>query len=249
MLDTLLDGSQVNLLIAFIAGFITFFASCLLPLVPTYLAYLSGVSLNTPDAGKQRWYVVRMASMFVLGFIGTFVALGLTLQQFAAVVAPYRAGVEKVAGVLFILLGLFMLGVFKHQMFSQERRFSVQKVFTKYRHVHAFLTGIAFGFGWTPCIGPVLAVILYWSAQQASMAAGTLLLIVYGLGLGVPFILVAVGFEKLIPFLKKHSKVSHYTNIVSAVVIILAGLLMLTGTFQRLSLFILTLFDLHLFAS
>jgi cytochrome c-type biogenesis protein len=243
------DGSKVNLLIAFAAGFITFFASCLLPLVPTYLAYLSGISLNSPESSTKRWYILQMASMFVLGFITTFVILGLSLQQFAGVIAPYRLGVERAAGLLFIVLGLFMLGVFKHAVFTTERRFNAQGLFTKYAPVHALLTGVAFGFGWTPCIGPVLAVILYWSAQQASVLSGAALLITYGLGLGLPFLLVAVGFEKAVPFLKKHAKVSYYTNIVSAVVIMLVGLLMVSGQFRSVSFLLLELLNLPSFAT
>jgi cytochrome c-type biogenesis protein len=244
----LFDGSEVNLVIAFIAGFITFFASCLLPLIPTYLAYLSGVSLSDPEAGEQRWSIVRVAFFFVLGFIATFVILGLTLNQFAAAVAPYRSLVEKLAGLLFISLGLFMLGVFKHPFFNQEKRFDAHSLFSKHKHLHALVTGIAFGFGWTPCIGPVLAVILYWSAQQASLWSGMGLLIVYGMGLGLPFLLVAAGFERIVPLLKKYKQVSIYTNYISAAVIILAGVLMFFGLFQSLSLVMLQYFNLNALA-
>lgn len=232
------DGSKVNLLIAFAAGFVTFFASCLLPLIPTYLAYLSGVTLTDPQAGNKRWYVLETAFYFVVGFIGTFVILGLALSTFAATLAAYRPVIEKIAGLLFIVLGLFMLGVFKHQLFTQERRFHVHGLLVTHKRFHAILTGIAFGFGWTPCIGPVLSVILYWSTQQGSLAAGVLLLLVYGIGLGIPFLLVAVGFEKILPLLKKYQKISIYTNYISAAVIILAGVLMFTGEFQKLSLII-----------
>jgi cytochrome c-type biogenesis protein len=248
-LNTFLDGSHVNVLVAFVAGFVTFFASCLLPLVPTYLAYLSGVSLSTPEASEKRWQIVQLAAMFVLGFSTTFVVLGLTLQQFATVIAPYRSVVEKLAGLLFIALGFFMLGIFKHQWFTQERRLNLGNLhglFAKHRNIHAALTGVAFGFGWTPCIGPVLAVILYWASQQASMFSGAALLIAYSIGLGIPFILVAIGFEKLIPLLKKNQKISHYTNIISALVIMLAGVLMTMGVFQQMSAYFLTIFDLHL---
>jgi cytochrome c-type biogenesis protein len=245
----LFDGSEVNLGIAFVAGFITFFASCLLPLVPTYLAYLSGVSLSSPEAGEKRWAILRVAFFFVIGFITTFVLLGLTLNQLSAVVAPYRSIVEKIAGLLFVGLGLFMLGVFKHEFFLKERRLDIQGAFSKHRHLHALVTGVVFGFGWTPCIGPVLAVILFWSAQQASMFTGTMLLVTYGIGLGIPFLLVAVGFEQFVPLLKKYKKVSVYVNYISAAVIILAGVLMFTGQFQRLSLVLLQYFNLNTLAS
>jgi cytochrome c-type biogenesis protein len=248
MFELLFDGSQVNLLVAFVAGFITFFASCLLPLVPTYLAYLSGVSLQSDEATSQRWSVFRVALFFVLGFITTFVILGLLLSQFSAAIVPYRVIINRLAGLLFIGLGLFMLGIFKSNFFSRELRFDVDHLFKRYKHTHAFLTGVAFGFGWTPCIGPVLAVILFWSVQQSSMLMGTLLLTVYGIGLGIPFLLVALGFEKIIPLLKKYARVSQFAMYLAGGVIILAGILMFSGQFQRLSLILLNLLGLDTLA-
>ncbi|PIR59009.1 MAG: hypothetical protein COU69_02290 [Candidatus Pacebacteria bacterium CG10_big_fil_rev_8_21_14_0_10_56_10] len=243
-----LDGSSVNLLIAFVAGFITFFASCLLPLIPTYLGYLSGVALNSDEAGQQRWRIFRVALFFVIGFITTFVILGLTLNQLAARVAVVRLVIEKLAGVLFIVLGFFMLGVFKHRWFMQERRLEVHGWFQKNQTTHALATGVGFGFAWTPCIGPVLAVILFWAAQSDSMLRAVLLLISYGVGLGIPFLLVALGFEKIVPFLKKHARVTSYISYASGAFIILAGILMILGEFQRLSLLLLQFFDLNTLA-
>lgn len=235
--DGLFDGSQVNIGVAFLAGVITFFASCLLPLVPTYLAYLSGVSLQhvegNVDASDKRWRVIRVAGFFVLGFIATFVVLGIALNQAAALVAPYRDGINRVAGLLFIFMGLFMMGVFRHPWFTKERRFDVHGLMSKHQHLHALLVGVAFGFGWTPCIGPVLALILFWSAHQATMWYGTLLLIVYGLGLGLPFLVVAAGFEKIIPLLRKYAKATQYVTHFAALVIILIGFLLLLGQFQK----------------
>ncbi len=116
------DGSRVNFLIAFLAGGITFFASCLLPLVPTYLAYLSGVALNDEQASQKKWQIFKTGLMFVVGFIITFIILGLLANRFAAVVAPYRQLIEKIAGILFIALGFFMMGVFKSTFLSQEKK-------------------------------------------------------------------------------------------------------------------------------
>lgn len=112
--------------------------------------------------------------------------------------------------------GLFILGVFKHRLFSQERKFNLRKIF---------------GFGWTPCIGPVLAVILFWSAQVRSVFKGTMLLVAYGVGLGLPFLIVAAGFEKIIPLLKKYAKISQYVSYLS-------------GGFQAMSFYIINLFGL-----
>lgn len=246
-----LDGSHVNFFIAYVAGFLTFFASCLLPLVPTYLAYLSGISLKThTDMTEDRlrakkWNIAKIATFFVFGFILTFIVLGLTASQLSGVIAPYRQIVEKLSGVLFIVLGLFMLGVFQHQLFSQERKLNLHNAFRQHRYFHAFLTGIAFGFGWSPCIGPVLAIILYWAAQAQSTMTGIVLLASYGMGLGTPFILVAIGFEKIIPLIKKYGKVAHYATLFSGIIVFLAGVFLLLGKFQVFSLFLVNLLHLR----
>jgi cytochrome c-type biogenesis protein len=239
------DGSQVNFLIAFLAGGVTFFASCLLPLVPTYLAYLSGVALNDDQANQKKWQVFKTGFMFVLGFIITFMLLGLAANKFASVIHPYRQVIEKIAGVLFIALGLFMMGIFKSNLLSQEKRFSIQGKFKQHRSLHAILTGVAFGFGWTPCIGPVLAVILFWAAQASSAFKGTMLLTAYGVGLGIPFLIIALGFEKIIPWIKKHAGISRVMSFISGLFIIVAGVLLLLDQLQNLSLFIIQLFDLN----
>jgi len=245
MLNNLFDGSEVNLLIALLAGFLTFFASCLLPLVPTYLAYLSGVALSSDEASTKRWQIFRVALFFVIGFIGTFILLGLTLSQFSHLIAPYRSIIEKAAGILFIGMGLFMLGVFKSKYFTKEIKMDVDGVFKKHKLAHATMTGIAFGFGWTPCIGPILALILYWSTQAGSTLRGIALLTAYGIGLGIPFLIVALGFEKVIPLLKKHGKIAKYASILAGLIVIISGILMFTGQFQTMSLYFTKFFDLR----
>lgn len=247
-MEQFLDGSQVNILVAFVAGFVTFFASCLLPLIPTYLAYLSGVSLTTVEASKQRWGIVRVAAFFVAGFISTFVVLGMLLNQFAGLVADFRPIITRLSGLFFMLMGLFMIGAFQSQALAREFKVDIQGMFKKQKHLHAFLTGIAFGFGWTPCIGPILALILVWSANQATMLNGVILLISYGLGLGLPFLLVAVGFEHAVPFLKKYNRVTQYATILSGLIVIFAGVLLFFGQFQQVSFYLLRIFQLEKFA-
>ncbi len=263
MFNELLSGQEVNFFIAFIAGFVTFFASCLLPLVPTYLAYLSGVALNSEDASKQRLQIVKVALFFVFGFITSFVLLSLVFNAVSDVFSSFREVVEIVGGFSFIILGLFMLGVFRARIFTRERKLNLatvllqlkklcnlfnpkascwqdgintKEIFKKYKNFHAFLTGVMFGFAWTPCIGPVLAVILFWSSRVGTTVTGVLLLIAYGMGLGVPFLLVALVFEKIIPLLKKYSKISLYVSYLSGIVIILAGIFMIAGRFRETSI-------------
>lgn len=230
------DGTQVNLLIALLAGFVTFFASCLLPLVPTYLAYLSGISLKNETSSQERWQVFNMGALFVSGFVLTFILLGLATNQLSTLITPYKKLVTKLAGLLFIALGLFMLGIFQSKLFAQQRHLKIRAQLQQHRSLYAFLTGVGFGFGWTPCIGPVLALILFWSAQAESALKGIALLTAYGIGLGIPFLLIALFFEKLIPFLKKYSRVSQLVTLLSGVVVTAIGVLLLLDQFNNFSL-------------
>lgn len=248
MFSQFFDGSNVNLVIALMAGFSTFFASCLLPLVPTYLAYLSGVSLSFGVKKYNRWQVLKVAIFFVLGFISTFIILGLALNKFSSLIGQYRPIISQLSGLLFITMGMFMLGVFKHRLFTQERKINIDGFFIKNRSIHSFLTGVAFGFGWTPCIGPILAIILFWSVQAETVFKGISLLTAYGIGLGVPFLLIAVVFEKIMPVLKKYKKISKYINYIAGSIIIFAGMLMISGNFQKLAIVLSKLINLEIFS-
>lgn len=244
-----LDGSNVTILVAFLAGFVTFFASCLLPLVPTYLAYISGVSLATMDDENHRWLVFKAALLFVTGFVSTFVLMGVTLQRFAVVFAQYRPIISQLAGVLFVFMGLLLIGAFRRfRLVNGEVRFDIQKFFKRSTHLHAVFTGVAFGFAWSPCIGPVLAVILYWSASQANATKGLIMLIAYGLGVGLPFLFAALGFDRLMKVVSMHPSWTKRITQVSAVIIIIAGLAMVAGKIDDLSLFVIRMFGMTKFA-
>ena len=235
MFEEILNTANVTVWIAFLAGFATFFASCLLPLVPTYLAYLSGVSLGSDEAHKKRFLVIRAGSMFVLGFIATFVVMGMLLQRFMYLINPYRGLIVQIGGVLFVFLGLFVLGVFKSSFLNKEKKIDIHGKFQNHRCAQSFAAGSVFSFAWTPCVGPILALILFWAAQADSMWKGFSLLVSYGIGLGIPFILVAALFDRLIPVLRKYTWVSKYAQIVSGAFLVVAGAAMLFGQFQSLS--------------
>ncbi len=248
MLTTLLDGNNVNLLIALLGGFITFFASCLLPLVPTYLAFLAGHAI-THNNVKDRWHTLKVATAFVGGFITTFIVVGFILNRFALLLGPYRMWLSRAGGVLFIVMGLFILGAGKKSILQREFKLEIPARLQQWRLFYAWLTGLAFGFGWTPCIGPVLAVILFWSTQQATALYGFLLLVAYGIGLGIPFLLVAVAFESLIPWLKKSQRFTHFLQFFAGVFILITGVLMVFNQFQGLSFWLLELLNLSIFTS
>lgn len=242
----MIDSSAIGISAAFAGGVITFFASCLLPLVPVYLAYLSGVSISSMKRGNySRYTVFKTSILFVTGFILVFIVLGATLNTFAKSINVYRGLLERVGGLLFIMLGLFMLGAFKSIRLSGEYRINLHGWFKDHQKLNAFFTGTAFGFGWTPCIGPVLAVILFWSSQQATSTKGLLLLIAYGLGIGLPFLLVGLMFEKLTPYLARVGSITNKLNTLSAIIIIVAGVLLLSGQFRIISFYFLDLFGLN----
>jgi cytochrome c-type biogenesis protein len=246
------DGSQVNLFIAFLGGIITFFASCLLPLVPTYLAYLAGIATSKQEEEvdksifKRRVFVNGL--IFTFGFIFIFVLLGATTQTLGILLSQYKPLIRKISGVVFVLMGLFMLDVIKIQSLYQERKFQLPKSLEKYKEFHSFIVGMAFGFAWTPCIGPVLAVILFWSAQADTIWKGMSLLLAYGVGLGVPFVVTALFFESISTKLVKTRKLGKILHDFSALIIIMMGILLFFNQIEYFSYAILNILNLNKFA-
>lgn len=180
-----LTAEHITPLIAFLAGFTTFFASCFLPLVPVYLGFLSGMGLQQKQKDpSSSTGVLATALFFVLGFSLTFIFLGAVLQRFALSLGGSRLILSQASGVLFLLLGLAIIGLGegKSTVFQREWRWSVPDWLQQYRSLFAFLTGVSFALGWTPCIGPLLALILFWATQAATTAKGILLLSLFSLG-------------------------------------------------------------------
>lgn len=244
-----LDGSQVNLLVAFVGGVITFFASCLLPLVPTYLAYLAGIATSSDDTEAEKKLYKRSVFLngliFTIGFILIFVLLGATANTVGRVFASYKPVMQKVGGLFFIVMGLFMLEIIRPVFLYKERKLELPKNITKWKKLNSLLVGMTFGFAWTPCIGPVLAVILFWASQAQSLAQGVGLLFVYGLGLGLPFVIVALMFESIAPKLSKTTKFGHILQKVAAIVILIMGILLFLGKVELISVRLLQLFSLN----
>ncbi len=247
-----LDGSQVNLFVAFIGGVVTFFASCLLPLVPTYLAYISGVATtkDIDDAHqkifKREVFVNGLA--FTIGFILVFVILGATANTLGRLVGAYRPVIQKLGGLFFIVMGMFMLNIVHPTLFNKELKIELPKNLTAWKKLNSLLVGMTFGFAWTPCIGPVLAVILFWASQAQSFAQGVGLLLVYGIGLGLPFLVVALLFETISSKLSKAAKFGNLLQKVAAVVIIIMGILLFFGRVDVISIRLLQLFNLNTLA-
>lgn len=242
------DLNQLNFGLAFLGGIISFLSSCLLPLVPTYLAYLAGIS--THASGKQhRSQLIINSILFVTGFVGMFVLFGLSANKLATFINLNQTWIQKLSGIFVILMGLFLIDKLPIEWLYRERRLSLDaRQLTPFHQLNSLLFGITFGIAWTPCVGPMLAVILYWAGQQATAALGMKLLLAFGLGLGTPFILLAVLFAYGKQSLSFSPKLGHYLRLIAGGVIILSGILIYLGLLQAYSLFLLRLVGISPFS-
>ena len=237
-------GLDITLWAAFGAGLISFLSPCVLPLVPPYLCFLAGAELEELTAGDDRGIsytqVLMSAFAFVLGFSTVFVGLGATASVFGQLLREHLQVLAQVAGVAIIIMGLHFLGAFKFAFLAREAR---------YHHASkpaglagAYVIGLAFAFGWTPCIGPILAAILAIAATEESIANGALLLFVYSMGLGVPFLLAAIGLERFLGFAQRFRRYLGAVEKVMGGMLVLTGVMFLTGAMQTLSYWMIEMF-------
>ena len=230
---------------AFLAGLISFVSPCVLPLVPPYLGYLAGASIEemtgsgqTPSGLRGRLLAVAVA--FVAGFATVFITLGATASVLGRLVARYQSELSFVAGIAIILMGLHFLGVFRIGLLYREARFQARQATPGM--VGAYIMGLAFAFGWTPCIGPILATILGVAGAQETVGAGAALLATYAAGLGVPFVLAGFFAAEFLAWFKRFKKHLGRVEQVMGVVLVLTGLLFLSGNMQTVSYFLLEKF-------
>lgn len=230
--------ANLSIPVAFGAGLISFLSPCVLPLVPGYLSFVSGVNIASVKQDEhaidgRRGAVMLAALCFVLGFTAVFVALGATATAVGEFLLAHLPLLGKVAGAVLIAFGLNMLGVFKIAALYRESRFQVRQ--KPLGVLGAFVVGAAFAFGWTPCIGPILSGILALAGTQETMGQGMGLLASYSAGLGVPFLLAAFGIERFYRFFDAFKAHLRKVEIASGVLLIAVGVLMATGSLTRLS--------------
>jgi cytochrome c-type biogenesis protein len=224
---------------AFLAGMVSFLSPCVLPLVPGYISFMTGLSPARLDEGRGRIGEVLVPSLlFVLGLAIVFVALGATASALGALLAPYRGVFARVAGAFILIMGFLMLGVVKVPWLYGEARVDPARA-RSFGRGAALVLGMAFGFGWTPCVGPVLASILALAGGTASVARGASLLLAYALGLGVPFVIVGLFFGRLKGAVRWLSRHTMAVNRVAGVLLMLLGLLILTGRLAAVAAFFL----------
>lgn len=232
-----------SFLLAFGGGMVSFLSPCVLPLVPGYLSLMSGVSLSELEAptAPDQWRLLRSTLLFVAGFTVVFVALGASASALGQVLLENKRLLEQIAGALVIAMGLFLAGVVAPGFLQRERRFQVLP--SKLGAFAPPVMGMAFAFGWTPCIGPSLAAVLALATNENTLGRGVALLFVYSLGLGVPFVAAGLAFGRLtevFAWVKRHFRI---LNAASGAVLATVGFLLLTGRMGRVASFMIDVMD------
>ena len=234
---------DVSIPAALIAGIISFLSPCVLPLVPPYLIYLTGATIEHVATGEQaaasKRAVMLSALMFVLGFSTVFIALGASASVIGGLIRAWSAQLSIAAGIVIIVMGLHFLGLTRIAFLMREGRLSIPKPVGL---GGAYVMGLAFAFGWTPCIGPILAAILSVAASEATVAKGAGLLAVYSAGLGIPFLLAAFMIEQFSSLLARLKR--HLASVERAmgVLLVLTGIAFLTGSMSGISIWLLETF-------
>lgn len=233
--------SVIALLTSFAAGMVSFLTPCVLPLVPGYVSYVAGQSLDQLASGlPSRLASLRMAGLFVLGFSTVFIALGASATALGQWLLSYRYEANLAAGAVVILFGLLMLGLKRPMFLMRDLRFHAN--LPGGRPLAAYVLGLAFAFGWTPCIGPVLGAILTTSAVAATVTQGIVLLAAYSLGLAIPFLGAAVFTDRLVGRLKTLGRIGRRLEIAAGAVVVAMGVAIVTGGLTTFSYWLLETF-------
>ena len=220
---------------AFLAGLISFLSPCVLPLVPGYVSLISGAGVEELKSQPERVLGKLMlnSAVFILGFSVVFIALGAISTEVGQLLARYKSLLAQVAGVVIILFGLHLTGLLRiNALYADKRLHNVKGGSST---LGAFAIGFAFAFGWTPCVGPILAVILGFAAAQDSLIKGILLLAIYSLGLAVPFLLTSLGIERFLKFYGRFRAHMHAVEVASGGLLIALGVLLVLGRFTIIS--------------
>lgn len=238
---------EVGLAVAFLGGLLSFLSPCVLPLVPPYLAFLAATEADREAAAamavaapRRRTFIFALS--FVLGLATVFVGLGAAASTVGGLLAEHRLLLSQIAGVVIIIFGLHFVGVFRIPMLYRDIRFNGGRLAGSLPG--AYTMGLAFAFGWTPCIGPVLATILFWAAQEATLAKGTVLLAAYSAGLGTPFLAAAAFVGPFNSFLKRFRRHLRRVEAAMGVFLILIGIAFITGAINSAAWWLLEAFPI-----
>ena len=222
---------DVSIYMAFGAGLISFLSPCVLPLVPGYISFISGISFaeikekggNTPFLRKEKRIILYSSVLFIAGFSIVFILLGATATWIGTLLLSKISILTKLAGLVVIFFGIYMMGLIRPRFLFKEARFQIKN--KRFGYVGAVLVGAAFGFGWTPCIGPILGGILTYASTLEKVNQGIFLLSIYSLGLGVPFLLTAIGINQFWRFFKRVKKYLRLLEVTSGAIMVILGLM------------------------
>ena len=228
---------QISGMIAFSAGLLSFVSPCVLPLVPSYITYITGVSFkeltDLEVRSKLRWATVFHSLFFIIGFSVVFILMGASASYLGQLLAQYQDWIMKGGGVLIIILGIHFTGIINIPFLQMEKRFEMRR--KPFGYAGSFLVGVAFAAGWTPCIGPILSTILIYASTTKSFTTGILLLTYYSIGLGIPFLLSSLAFNSFLSAFDRIKRYMRVINIVSGLFLIGIGILFLTDTFKQIN--------------
>lgn len=228
---------NVSLLMAFGGGLLSFFSPCVLPVIPSYVSYITGISFEDltgeQDKGRIRKVTLKNSLSFIAGFSLIFILLGASSSFLGSILSDYQDTVRKIGGVLIVVMGLYIAGILKIGFLMQDKRLHLQN--KPAGLLGSFLVGTAFAAGWTPCIGPVLGSILLYASTANSVTSGIELLTAYALGLGIPFLITSLAINTALSYFKKINRYMRVVSVVSGLFLVITGVLLFTGMFNVLS--------------
>ena len=226
-----MDPASLGIPISFTAGVLSFLSPCVLPLIPSYVSFITGLSID--DVQRSRRITLIHSLLFIAGFTLVFLALGATATVLGRALFRHRDWVGRIGGILVIILGLYLLGVFNLGALNRERRVHIATKPVGY--LGTLVVGMAFAAGWTPCIGPILGGVLTYTASSADLSRGLVLLFAYSVGLAVPFLLAALMIDRFMELFQRYRGALIWISRASGVLLIIVGVLMITGSMTVLS--------------
>ena len=229
-----MDITRVTIGLAFLAGLASFLSPCVFSLVPAYIGYLSGRAAGGENTASNRWITFTHGLAFVLGFSVVFIILGVAASAAGGLLVGLRFWLARIGGFVVIIFGLHMIGILRIPFFEYDARVH-ELPDQNLGYLSSALMGVFFSAGWSPCVGPVLGTILTFAVNGGSVALGTKLLSAYSAGLAIPFLAAALGIGWVTTILRKYNKVMRYVEIVMGAMMVIVGLMLLTGVFEMIA--------------
>ncbi len=230
-------NTDVSYPLAFLAGLLSFLSPCVLPLLPSYVSFITGMSFEDltgeVNRARVRYLTITNSIIFILGFSSIFILLGASSSYVGSLLMQYQEWIRIIGGILIIIFGLFVAGILKMDFLMRERKIHLSGRPAGY--IGTFVIGMTFAAGWTPCIGPILGTILLYASTKGSAAYGLKLLTVYSLGLGIPFFLSALAFNSFLSYSRKLQRYMRVIMLISGLLLIIFGIMLLTNRVRELA--------------